>query len=131
MLNKIFIAGRLCDNPELKSTGTGVPVVNFRIACDRDQKNRNGERETDFFSCVAFRATAEFIARYFEKGRAILIEGSMRANRWTGQDGQTRESWDVLIERAYFADSKPAAAPAPAPMPAGYDEISNQEGLPF
>jgi len=97
--------GRLVAAPELKQTQSGVPVCSIRIAVDRDYK-KNGETETDFFDVVAWRATAEFICKYFSKGRMIVAEGRMQTRGWTDRDGNKRVTTELVADNAYFGDSK-------------------------
>ena len=107
MLNKIFIMGRLTKDPELKRTQTGTPVVSFSLAVDRDFKDKStGERATDFISCVAWRQSAEFISRYFTKGRMAVVEGRLQTRDWTDKDGNKRRSTEVIVDSIYFGDSK-------------------------
>ncbi len=83
MLNKSFLMGRLTRDPELRHTQAGTPVCSFSIACERDFKNDKGERDTDFFDCVAWRQTAEFVSQYFTKGRMVIVEGRLQNRDWT------------------------------------------------
>lgn len=132
MLNRIFLMGRLTADPELKVTERGIPVINFRIAVDRDMKSRAGERETDFFSCVAFRNIAEFVSQNFGKGRPILLIGRMQERKWTAQDGTTRGTWEVFVEQVYFCDSKQQSETASNPkIHEVATEAAEPEGLPF
>lgn len=105
MLNKVTIMGRLCADPELRETQSGIPVCSCRIAVDRDYLS-NGERETDFFDVVAWRGTAEFICGYFTKGRMIALDGRLQTRNWTDRDGNKRVSVEIVAESAFFADSK-------------------------
>ena len=75
MLNRITITGRLTHDPELRTTQSNISVTSFSIACQRNFKNGNGERETDFFDVTAWRSTAEFVTRYFSKGSLITVDG--------------------------------------------------------
>ena len=84
MLNRAIMMGRLCADLELKHTQTQVAVCSFRIAVDRDY-SKNGDKETDFFDVVAWRTTAEFICKYFTKGRMIVVDGRMQTRSWTSQ----------------------------------------------
>lgn len=93
MLNKIFVMGRLTHDPELRRTGSGTPVCSFSIACDRDFKSQSGEKETDFFDVVAWRATGEFVSKYFTKGRMAVVEGRLQIREW--QDMKRRRSSPV------------------------------------
>ena len=107
MLNKVTIMGRLCADPELRRTQSGIAVCNARIAVERDFADQSGERATDFFDAVAWRGTAEFLCKYFEKGRKVLLDGRLQ---WTDRDGNKRVSVEIVAESVYFADSKPAEA---------------------
>ena len=99
--------GRLTHDPELKTTQAGTQFCRFSIACDRDFKNTSGEKETDFFDCVAWRKTAEFVSRYFAKGRMIIVEGRMQNRSWTDKEGNKRRSTEIIVDAAHFGDSKP------------------------
>ena len=107
MLNKIFLMGRLVADPELKQTATGVSVATFRIAVDRDFKNKEtGEREADFVTIVTWRATAEFVSRYFSKGRMAVVEGRLQIRPYTDRDGNKRSATEVVADNVYFGDSR-------------------------
>ena len=107
MLNKIFIMGRLTRDPELRRTQSGTPVTSFSLAVDRDFKSQSGEKETDFIDVVAWRQTAEFVARYFTKGRMAVVEGRLQIRDWQDRDGNKRRSAEVIADNVYFGDSKP------------------------
>ena len=107
MLNKIFLMGRLTRDPELRRTQTGTPVASFSLAVDRDFKDKStGERSTDFIDVVAWRQTAEFVSRYFTKGRMAVVEGRLQIRDWTDKDGNKRRAAEVIAENVYFGDSK-------------------------
>ena len=106
MLNGTCLMGRLTRDPELRNTQTGIPVCSFSIACDRNFKNANGERETDFFDCVAWRQTAEFVSRHFTKGRMAVVEGRLQIRAWQDKEGNNRRSAEVVADNAYFGDSR-------------------------
>ena len=107
MLNKIFIMGRLARDPELRRTQTGTPVASFRLAVDRDFKDRStGERATDWIDVVAWRQTAEFVSRYFTKGRMAIVEGRLQIRDWTDKEGNKRTTAEVVADNVYFGDSK-------------------------
>ena len=107
MLNKIFIMGRLTRDPELRRTQTGTPVASFSLAVDRDFKDKStGERTTDFIDVVAWRQTAEFVSRYFTKGRMAVVEGRLQIRDWTDKEGGKRRSAEVVADNVYFGDSK-------------------------
>ena len=108
MLNKVTIMGRLCALPELRRTQGGIPVCNARIAVERDYPDQNGERATDFFDVVAWRGTAEFLCKYFEKGRKVVLDGRLQTRTWTDREDRKRVSVEIVAESVYFADSKPA-----------------------
>lgn len=107
MLNHINIMGRLVADPELRRTQKGIAVCSFRIACDRDVKNADGEHDTDFIDIVAWRGLAENIARYFTKGRMAVIDGRLQIRPWVDRDGTRRYATEVLASRIYFGDSRP------------------------
>ncbi len=107
MLNKIFIMGRLTRDPELRRTQSGTAVTSVSLAVDRDFKEKSGERETDFIEVVAWRGTAEFVAKHFAKGRMAVVEGRLQMRDWKDKDGNSRRSAEVVAENVYFGDSKP------------------------
>ena len=138
MLNRIIIMGRLVRDPELRTTQSGVSVTSFTLAVDRDFKNRDsGEKSTDFIDVVAWRQTAEFICKYFGKGRMAVAEGRLQIRDWKDRDGNNRRSAEVVADNVYFADSKRDSAGgdsygAPAGDSSGFAEIDDQDGdLPF
>ena len=107
MLNHITIMGRLVRDPELRRTQAGVSVCTFTVAVDRDfQSRESGEKQADFIDCVAWRQTAEFVSKYFTKGRMIVVDGSLQSRKWQDKNGQNRVSWEVLADNIYFGDSK-------------------------
>ena len=110
MLNKIFIMGRLTRDPELRRTQSGTPVTSFSLAVNRDYKTQSGEKETDFIDVVAWRATAEFVAKYFTKGRMAVVEGRLQIRAWQDKEGNNRRSAEVVADNVYFGDSKRDAA---------------------
>ena len=114
MLNKIFIMGRLTRDPELRRTQSGTAVTSFSLAVDRDFKSQSGEKETDFIDVVAWRSTAEFVAKYFTKGRMAVVEGRLQIRDWTDREGGKRRSAEVIADNVYFGDSKPKEDGAPS-----------------
>ena len=107
MLNHIIIMGRLTRDPELRRTGSGIAVTSFTLAVDRDfGKNENGERETDFIDCVAWRQTGEFVSKYFTKGRMAVVSGRLQIRNWTDKDGNKRRTAEVVADNVYFGDSR-------------------------
>ena len=105
-LNKIFLQGRLTRDPELRRTGSGTAVTSFSLACDRDFKSQSGDKETDFIDVVAWKNTAEFVSKYFSKGRMAVVEGRLQIRDWTDKAGNKRTTAEVVADNVYFADSK-------------------------
>ncbi|MBR5948245.1 MAG: single-stranded DNA-binding protein [Clostridia bacterium] len=134
MLNRITIMGRFVRDPELRRTPNGTPVTSFTLAVDRDFGPRDGEKTTDFIDCVAWRNTAEFVGKYFAKGRMAVVSGRLQIRDWTDKDGGKRRSAEVLVDSIYFADSKRAEsseAEAEATAPE-ITELEEDDGeLPF
>jgi single-strand DNA-binding protein len=107
MLNRIILMGRLTRDPELRHTQTGTPVASFSLAVDRDFKDKStGEKATDFIDVVAWRQTAEFVSRFFTKGRMAVVEGRLQIRDWTDKDGGKRRSAEIIADNVYFGDSK-------------------------
>lgn len=106
MLNHITIMGRLTRDPEMRRTGSGVPVTSFTIACDRDFSGKGSEKETDFIDVTAWRNTAEFVNSYFTKGRMAVVSGRLQIRKWTDKNGTERRSAEVVADNVYFGDSK-------------------------
>ena len=103
MINKAILMGRLTRDPELRHTGTGTPVCSFSIAID----NGYGEnRQTDFINCVAWNKTAEFVSKYFTKGRMIIVIGRISTRSWEGQDGKKNYVTEVIANEVSFGESK-------------------------
>lgn len=106
MLNKTFLQGRLVADPELRHTTSGVAVATFRLAVDRDFKDKNtGERQADFINVVAWRQTGEFVSRYFSKGRLAIVEGKLQSRTYD-KDGVRQYITEVVADNVYFGDSK-------------------------
>lgn len=143
-LNKVILGGRLTATPEIKQTQTGVPVCSFSLAVNR-RFSKDGKQEVDFFSCTAWRATAEFIGKHFKKGSSICITGTIQTRSWTDSSNQKRYATDIVVDEALFVDSKNESQGAqdaegmPSYMPDAYsvpDEskmqaVSDDEDLPF
>jgi single-strand DNA-binding protein len=127
VFNKAILVGRMCNDPELRYTPSGVAVANFRLAVHRQFTNQQGERETDFIDIVAWRQDAEFAANYLTKGRLVLVEGRIQVRNWTTNDGQKRRSVEVVAERVRGLD-RPREGEGPSepgeeqPSPAAADE---------
>lgn len=143
-MNKVILMGRLTADPELKQTQSGTSVVSFSISVDR-RFNKDEQKKADFISCVAWRTTAEFVAKYFSKGSQILLVGELQTRSWEDQNGQKRYATEVIASEVSFCGSKNNTegnsyaheehAPAPAfsaPTPApNFEEVSGDEDLPF
>ena len=107
MLNHITIMGRLTRDPELRYTQSQTPVSSFTLAVDRDFGSRDGgEKQTDFIDCVAWRQTAEFVSKYFTKGRMAVVSGRLQIRDWTDREGGKRRSAEVVVDNVYFGDSR-------------------------
>jgi single-strand DNA-binding protein len=142
MLNKIFIMGRLTRDPELRRTQNGTAVAGFALAVDRDYKNADGTKETDFIEVVAWRSSAEFVSKYFTKGRMAIVEGRLQLRDWQDKDGNKRRSAEVVADNVYFGDSKKEGDSSGGYKAAGkavdvepgegeFAEIEDEEDWPF
>ena len=120
MLNHIVLMGRLTRDPELRRTGSGVAVASFTIAVDRDFAAQGAEKETDFVDIVAWRSTAEFVSKYFTKGRMAVVTGRLQIRNWTDKEGNKRRSAEVVADNIYFGDSKRDAAQGGFDQTPGY-----------
>ena len=148
-LNRITIMGRLVRDPELRRTGSGVAVTRFRIAVDSDYKDGNGNKKTVYVDCQAWRTSAEYICKYFTKGRMIVVDGKLDQDEWTDKENNKRSGHLIIVDSAYFGDSKKddnQSAPtgnyagnnpnygaqqsgyAPAPQQGGYAPAPQQSG---
>ena len=145
-LNKVVLAGRLTNDPELKQTASGVSVMSFTIAVNRRYASKNDQGESqnqaDFISVVAWRNTAEFIAKYFRKGSAICITGSIQTRKWQDQQGQRRYTTEVVADEAMFVDSRSESAAtdayvqtpsyaSPNAVAPNFEEHNTDDDLPF
>ncbi len=156
MLNKVIMMGRLTRDPELRHTQSNTPVCSFSIAVNRDRKDQNGERQTDFFDCVAWSKSAEFVKQWFTKGMLAIVVGRLQTRKWTDQNNNTRIAYEIHCDEVMFGETKKAREeygyvsapkapnqpdPAPAVQPAydlpeGDPEYSNlkddeEDNLPF
>ena len=105
-LNHVTIMGRMTRDPEGSYSQSGTEIVLFTLAVDRDRKTADGSRETDFIDCVCFGKTAEFVSKYFRKGRMAIVDGRLQINDWTDDKGNKRKSASVVAQSVYFGDSK-------------------------
>ena len=106
MLNHITVMGRMTRDPETRYTRNNTPVCSFTLAVERDRKNEDGSRTTDFIDCAAWRSTAEFISKYFRKGSMAVAAGRLQLRDWTDKDGNKRRQAEILCENVYFGESK-------------------------
>jgi len=146
-MNRVCLMGRLTSDPELRQTASGISSCSFNIAVDRGFKDQNGERQTDFISCTAWRQTAEFICRYFSKGKMIGIEGALRTRNYDDKRYPDVKHYvtEVLVDHAYFGENSgkstaaaPAAKQTPTPAPtvaaadlSDFEEVVSDSDLPF
>lgn len=148
-LNKVILMGNLVADPEYKTTPSGIAVTTFRIAVGRRFAKQGDEVTADFISIVAWRNTAEFVSKYFTKGRAIVVVGSLQTRNWTDQNGQKRYITEVVADECYFAGNsgngngqsdgnaflgaEPTAAQGMGTKPAAatFEELSTEDDLPF
>lgn len=133
--NKVILGGRLTADPELKTTQSGLSVVSFSVAVNRKTKPGE-EQKTDFFNVTAWRATADFVSRYFHKGSSICIVGTLQNSSWTDQSGQKHYRTDIIADEVMFVDSKSdsgntSAQGQASPATPNWTEVSNDEDLPF
>ncbi|MBQ8393159.1 MAG: single-stranded DNA-binding protein [Clostridia bacterium] len=138
-LNKVILGGRVTADPELKHTPQGIPVCSFSVAVNR--RSKDGQAPADFINCQAWRATAEFISRYFKKGSSICLVGSIQTRTWNDQQGNKRYATEVIADEAFFVDSKSESDSAPAfaqeqasfqtQQTPKFEEIAGDDDLPF
>lgn len=117
-LNKVILAGRLTKDSELRTTTSGTPVTQFDIVVNKRGAKDGQQPQADFITVVAWRQTAEFITRYFKKGNAICIVGSIQTRSYTDKNNQKRTATEVVADEAYFVESKAEANPQYAPASA-------------
>ena len=146
-LNKVILAGRLTQEPELKQTPSGISVVRVNLAVNRRRarSTEQNEQQTDFITLVIWRQTAEFVSKYFKKGSALCVTGSIQTRKWTDQQGQNRYATEVVVDDAMFVDSRnegsardnaPAASYSAEPYATpgaaeSFDIIKDDDDLPF
>ena len=120
MLNHVTLMGRLTADPELKKTESGVAFCHFSLAVDRNYKNAEGKYDTDFYDVIVWRGTAEFVSKYFSKGRVIAVDGHLQTQKWTDKNGIKRTSVEIVAESIFFGDSKRDSEEQP-PLPEDED----------
>ena len=136
MLNKVFLQGRLVADPELRHTQQGTPVASYRLAVDRGYKSKDpNAQNADFINVVSWRNTAEFVSRYFTKGRMMLVEGRLQMRDYTDRDGNRRVAAEVVTDNVHFADSRKDGSnneDGSLQESAGFEELADDDGdLPF
>ena len=134
MLNHVSIAGKLCRDPELRKTGSGVSVCSFRIAVERDFKGKDeGGHTADFFDVVAWRHTADFVSTYFAKGRTAIVAGRLQNREWTDKEGNKRTTTEIIADNVYFGDSKKPGDTMESTSASAQDfaGLEDDEPLPF
>ena len=132
MLNRAILMGRITKSPELKNTQSGVPVIQISIAVDRDYTPKGQEKQTDFINIVAWRGTAEFIAKHFEKGQLIALTGSIQTRSYTDSQGNKRSVTEVIADQVYFCGGKnDNKKEKPSFDENDFEEISTDSDLPF
>ena len=144
--NKVMLGGRLTADPELKTTQNNINVVTFSIAVNRNFRSKDAGQQADFFNVTAWRATADFVSRYFRKGSSIFIVGSIQNRSWTDQQGQKRYATDIIAEDVQFVDSRSESSSSGQYVPDSYnaepsfsggaeapkfEEIKGDDDLPF
>ena len=133
MLNKVILMGRLTADPEHKQTASGVSVTSFSLAVERSFSGKGKERETDFITIVAWRQTADFICKYFAKGRMVALEGSIQTRRYEDRNGNKRTAVEVVADHVYFTGEKKESVDLASFNPDDFEEIDSDgdEDLPF
>ena len=136
MLNKVFLQGRLVADPELRHTQQGTPVASYRLAVDRGYKSKDpNAQNADFVNVVSWRNTAEFVCKYFTKGRMMLVEGRLQMRDYTDKDGNRRVAAEVVTDNVHFADSRKDGSnneDGSLQESAGFEELADDDGdLPF
>ncbi len=133
MYNKAVLMGRICNDLELKTIQSGVSVLSFRLAVDRAYQAKGEERKADFFNIVAWRSTAEFISKYFSKGRMILVEGELQTRQYVDKNGSTQNVVELVVSSAHFTGEPKASAyggynnPPPPPPPSAPSSNSEND----
>ena len=136
-LNNVTLMGRICGEVELRTTTSGKSVATFRIAVDRPYTKQGEEKKADFITIVAWGNTADFVAKYFSKGSMIALRGEIQTRNYEDKNGNKRTATEVVAREVSFCggknegNSSNASAPVPAPVPTDYEEIGDNEDLPF
>ena len=136
-LNKVMLCGRLVADPELKTTPSNISVTSFRLAVDRGYTKQGEEKQTDFIDVVCWRQTAEFVSKYFKKGSAAYVGGSIQTRSWKDKEGNNRKTVEVVADEVKFAESKRDSGKSDSDtsfsnVPSeDFHEIGDDDELPF
>ncbi len=130
MLNKVILMGRLTRDPELRHTQTNAPVCSFRIAVDRDRKSPTGEKQTDFFDCIAWYKQAEFTSQWFRKGMLVIVVGRIQPRTWTDRNGAERLSVEIQCDDVMFGETKKAREAGGASVPSAPQATDSSYNVP-
>lgn len=135
MYNRVGIMGRFAQDPVLKQMPSGAVMATFTLAVDRNYKDQSDQRGVDWIDCVAWRRTADFVSRYFSKGRLALVDGHLQVRSWVDDSGKKRRVMEVVVEDIHFADSPRERSSIGAAVPAseqrGYEPLPDDMGVPF
>lgn len=131
MMNVICLVGRLVHTPDLKSISNGNSVTTFTVAVERNRTGQDGQKQTDYIDIVAWRETAEFVCKYFQKGSWIGVNGSLRTRTYEDRNGNKRKAFEVLAENVNFVGAKAAAGAASSYTPEFTDLSEEDGGIPF
>lgn len=130
-MNKLILMGRLCENPELKKTQSGVSVTSFTLAVDRSYTAKGQEKKTDFVHCVAWRNTADFITKYFTKGKLMAAESELQSRTYENSEGRKITVWEAIVSQAYFCGDKKEDLQNDTSVYFDETDEADDEGLPF
>lgn len=130
-MNKLILMGRLCENPELKKTQSGVSVTSFTLAVDRSYTGKGQEKKTDFVQCVAWRNTADFITKYFTKGKLMAVESELQSRTYENSEGRKVTVWEAIVSQAYFCGDKKEASQNDTSVYFDEEDEADDERLPF
>lgn len=130
MLNRITLQGRLTKDPEIKATANQTPYCNFNVACDRNFSGQDGQKQTDFLPCVAWKQKAQFLGQYFHRGDMILLSGMLTSRQYDDAQGQRRTVYEILVDEINFCGSKSESKPQVQPQPQ-VEPLPEDDNLPF
>lgn len=131
MLNQVAIVGRMATEPEMRQTTAGKMTTSFRVCVNRDWKNANGERECDFFTCVAWEKTAEFVCAHFPKGAQLALTGRLQSRDFQDKTGAKRQVVEINVSNVYFYGAKPRAEEPNAASNDTFAPVEDDGDLPF